>query len=111
MFLLNTHKITLICKTPGHYESGVWVPPVEAYRRPLSCSVQPVTGKQLDQLPQGELHRVRYTVYAQPVVDYSTYPTAVYKDKEYKILFDQAWEQLSIAHNQFFLAELGDADV
>jgi len=97
-------------KIAGVYTDGIYVPASESTIN-FTASVQPVSGDEMETLPEGlreaGMYRL-YTDFALRTVNQKTKTPADeidYADKKYIIVFVQPWQNNVINHYKAFMSE------
>lgn len=73
----------------------------------VMASVQPVSGKQLEQFPEGERQHIRYTVYfKQPLLDIKNNDEVVIDQIRYKVFWNAPWHDAPfLTHTHIYIGE------
>lgn len=102
-------------RTTGSVVDGVWTQNVTT-SFDIAGSVQPVIGRELQSLPEGQRTRARYKLFTESdliVIDSAsgTEPDRVqYLEKSWQVQEDENWNghTTGLPHRKYFLIEPGD---
>lgn len=98
--MLGSQQLVVIRQAPGERVNGVFVPGNEC-RLAVTGSIQPLTGRELMLLPEGERAREQRKLYVQPpfelrtvIADGETMPDqVVYRGQRWEVHADTSYDQ------------------
>jgi len=101
------NEITIYRHEAGTYNKGVWTHGFLQRTIRVKASVQPITGRDLMTLPEGEITKVRFKAYFEEPVELTFTDIIKYEDKMYKVISDNDWGDAPfLEHVKVYLALL-----
>jgi len=107
MLALMNNLCQILKRDPGSYIKGIWKPGRVTEIRGIKCSIQPISGRDVQILPEGDRDKVEFKIYFSEPEPLSLEYTIRLDNIEYKIIKDTNWTDAPfILHNRVFVARM-----
>lgn len=106
--MLYNQQIKIYKHDNGEFIKGVWVKGIIKSIITLNASVQPISGRDLLTLPEGERTNVRYKVYFENQdLDLTINDLIYFENRYFKIINDNNWFNAPfLNHTKIFLGDI-----
>jgi len=108
MSLFN-HRVSIHHFEPKTYIKGVVQAPKYTTTTTTMASVQPVSGKILEQFPEGERDHIRFTVFLSTPITLSHDDKVVYNGVTYKVFRRAEWGDAPfLQHTEIYIGDFNE---
>lgn len=102
--LLETEEITITRVTGGTYVKGDWVEGTKDVFPNVLVNIQPITGKELEQLPESDRPKASKVIYSKTEIELGDRITRTLDGLDYKLLSLRDWTAFGIKHYRGIMA-------
>lgn len=104
---LYNDEITVYRHAEGTYVKGVWQEGKLINITRINASVQPVSGRDMMTLPEGQMQKIRFKIYTENPYEFALSDIIKYKDNMYKVIFDNNWSEAPfLNHTKVYIGDI-----